>query len=454
MDVKKYNKKEVLGKVLGASLIFILFASLAEAKLYDFGFTASYLRFAEENKSRDKDHLQLEVDFISQSKKEAPFVWKLQLNYFESTFPDYELSLPEFYIGYRNKKSLFIVGRRKIRNISYLDEDWTLGIQTAFVRNNPFFSAEQGRSGFIYELSAEQVEVDFYISPFSFPSQSATYQVDKEGLIRSPNPWAILPPEYLVLDSGAELKLNYDLEEDSLPDVIVDHQYGGVFSIKTEDIKISAMYSNRPSKQIGFELNAKLQTDNPGNVSVTAVPRFFREHFFGVQAESIWFPGLSMKNGFYGLLKDTRKGSKRPYQTASYDYFMATTSLHNKFKYFDFSLSYLFQQQKQNKEEGVTYIDTDRFLYSDALMLELENFSFSKKFKSDFKALYLTKERIINLILRSEYFFKKNLSAFAFINMVHNFRGNNEGDNYEDFVSYLKNYSSLDTFSLGVKYVF
>ncbi len=424
----------------------------AASSAHEIKLTSSFMNFAEIKNTDQDSHLDLNLEYKSEyffSKKTKA---NLSASAYVASYPDFVITLPEADVVFSFGDSSVRVGRSKVKNVSYLDEDWFLGVQTAFLRMNPLYPEQQGRMGVTYRLESDQVFAEFYGSPLSVPGQFPGFKVSDSGKVTSDNPWSRLPPEQAVLTTGAELNLRYDVVDDSIPELVLDHQFGGALGVHTDYLRIVGMYSNRPSKQVDFLLDAKLQTGAESLVEIKTKPVFLREHFFGVQAESKWFDGFTMKNGFYGLvLEDDENPFK--YQTSHPDYFFITTSLDLIIGKYEFLLQHLYTKERENVQDDVIYIESSRFLYKNAFSLVAKNIMY-EKVKTNIGAIYSYKEENARFFIESSYVKSRNWSFFGRLNLIHTFDDEKNEDGGLSISSGMESFAALDSINLGVSYVF
>lgn len=441
---------------LGALLVFnIIVSSNAFSKNFEqqTSIKAYGISFAEENNNDDLSHGVLEGEYKYNKKLNDHFSFKSHFAAFAATYPETTFSVPEFEITYKNGDTELALGRVQLEDSIFLDEDWRLGLQSAFVRMDPFRPQKQGLTGLFYKIKTEQLFIEFFGSPLFIPDQGPSIDVAQSGSVRTDNPWAFLPPERLLLSTGADLSLQYKLVEDSLPELLSEYQFGGRFKIKTKDLSLMGMYYNKPSRQLSFALDAKLESG--GMINVEGRPLFSREHFYGLQAESYWFKKLKVKNGFYGLVHQEDKESSSRFQSANYDYFFATMSFEYDFDHFSTKLKYLFSNRKQNIEEDVVYFETSRFLFENAFGLEFSNLRW-KRLSSQVGFVYAHKEEASQFYMDASWNFTEAFALFANMSLVHRF--SDEDDSSTETVTFsssgLSQYAALDNIQLGVQYVF
>jgi len=383
--------------------------------------------------------------------------WKFEFegDLFAATYPDFAFAVPQFRLKYSTKETEASFGRKKIKQINFLDEDWYLGVQTAFFRMDPFRPKEQGLLGFNYQINTDQVFVDFFVSPVFVPDQNPRVEVLDNGRVAADSPWVVLPPERIELNTGGVLAIDYSLVEDSLPELLNDHQFGGRFGINLKELSILGMYYNRPSRQLDFEVSAKVESGpEEGFVNVQAKPVFLREHFYGVQAESIWMKKLKVKNGFYGVIQQNNQTSQARFQTTRYDYFFISTGVEYNFKTFDFSLRHLMTNKKQIETEGVTYFENARFLFENAVAAEVSKLKF-KDFRFKIGSVYSYKEETAQVYVRTQKRLGKSLSIYSFLNLIHDFSDASVEPEISQFTPQgIGRYASLDNIRLGVTYAF
>jgi hypothetical protein len=418
----------------------------------NFKLNASVINFAEIKNNNSKTHADFSIQYDQKFKLSENFNAGVSLGFVGVTYPDYAFTAPELYIDYKfDEKSTISFGRKKIETSSYLDSDWFLGLQTSFLRMNPLYPEEQGRAGLSFSYHSDQVTAHFYGSPVSIPDQFPGFDLTPGGQVTTNNPWSNLPPEQVRFDSGSEFDISYELVNDSVPDLILDHQFGGSLGIKTDYLELVGMYSNRPSKQLNVELEAKLQTDQEGSVVIRAEPAFLREHFYGLQAKSKWSKGVILKNGFYGLiLEDDDLDAK--YQTSHPDYFFITTELQFNIKKYGFSLKHIYTKERSNERDGVVYIDFSRFLYRNAVWLEATNF-WLDRIRSNIGAIYSYEEKVARFYVESTYQARGGWSYWGRLNLIHEIENLTDEENIS-VVSGLASYAALDSFNVGVRYVF
>ncbi len=439
-------------KFIILSAMCFLDTAAASSSAHEIKLTTSFMNFAEIKNTDQDSHVDLNLEYKSEyffSKKSKA---NLSVSAYVASYPDFAITLPEADMVFSFGDSSLRVGRSKVRNVSYLDEDWFLGVQTAFLRINPLYPEQQGRMGVTYRLESDQVFAEFYGSPISVPGQFPGFKVSNNGKVTSKNPWSRLPPEQALLTTGAELNLSYDVVDDSIPELLLDHQFGGALGVQTDYLKIVGMYSNRPSKQVDFLLDAKLQTGEESLVEIQTKPIFLREHFFGVQAESKWFEGFTVKNGFYGLvLEDDENAFK--YQTSHPDYFFITTSFDLDLGKYKFLLQHLYTKERENVQDDVVYISSSRFLYKNAFSLTAKNIMY-EKVKTNIGAIYSYKEDNARFFIESSYNKNQSWSFWGRLNLIHTF-GDDEIENEGLSISSgMESFAALDSINLGVSYVF
>lgn len=441
-----------LKKLIPSLIVCLLHTSVVLASSHVIKADVSYLNFAEDNNSDSLNHLDLNLNYKTEIRLSDRLSFSGEAQAYVATYPDYMLTAPLFEIAYKFRESSFHLGRLKTEHGTYLDTDWVMGIQSSFSRMNPLNPQMQGVTGLAYRFESDQVYINLSGSPISIPDQGVSLDVDSSGVVSSDNPWAVVPPSRALLSTGAELDLKYEVIEDSVPELLEAYQFGGTLGVKTDYLNIFGMYANRPSKQIGFELDAKLLTNAEGLVEVISKPVFRREHFFGVQAESKWLKNFSLNNGFYGLVL-IDDDSTAPYQTSHPDYFFITTSLNFKIKSQSFSLRHLYGKARENKKDGVVYIESSRFLYEDSFMLSIDKLNF-KGLKSNAELVYSYIEKAARFQIYSKYTVSKKLSLWSQLSLIHDFEEGEVDSENLSISSGLVGFASLDHFNVGASYVF
>lgn len=425
--------------------------AFADSNLQNFQIDFSYLNFAEAKNTNNKDHLGLKVGYDLKTKFSDNLTTHLNLGFNGVTYPDYTLTIPFFNASYACGDNTFAFGRTKLEKLSFIDEEWALGLQTAFSRQNPIYTEEQGRLGVSYVYKTKQVFLEVYGSPFSIPDQFPGFKVSDSGDVSSSNPWSAIPPKRVRISTGAEFDLKYEVINDSLPELILDHQFGGRIGLQTDYIELLGMYSNRPSKQVSLKLDAKVQTGTESLIEITAEPEFVREHFYGLQAKTKIHQTFTIRNGFYGLLLEESKINAN-YQTASADYFFITTDLNLQLKQLDLQLSHIYSKKRLNEEDDVVYIEFSRFLYENSLRLSVEKLKY-KKALIQLGAIYSYKEEVARFYTEASYGLNKNWSFWGRLNLIHNLKGSDAEDSVS-LESGLRSYAALDNLNIGVSYVF
>lgn len=370
------------------------------------------------------------------------------------SFFDYQLTLPEAYVSYGYGSNLFVLGRKNPNTRLYIDEIWSLGVDQAFQRINPFQPEEQGRLAMSYVLKSESVVVEAFFSPFSIPDQGATYEYNENGLVRSDNPWAVLPPSSLAVEGTGDFNLNYEILNDSVPEVLTNLQYGLNFSVKSDYLKVDGFYYNKTAKQLGFEVDPLLDPDQVGEVNLEATPFFIREHIFGVQLKSRWMNGFEVTNGFYGLVVDSSDlDSEVEYQTELNDYFFITTGFHLTFDWVKLTLAHLYRRERSFElNEDVIYFQNNRFLHGNAVKLVLSDVSYKRwNFFTDI--LFASEEQGLNTIFALAYEVNQKFQITSQLNIIQDL---NDENSFESALSEsnFSRFSSLDNFRVGVNYVF
>lgn len=410
----------------------------------------SFFNFAETKNTDQKSHMDLNLKYNGNYSFSKTIKLNFSTGAYIASYPEYAFNIPEAEFVFSLGESSVRIGRTKVKHLSYLDTDWGLGVQTGFFRVNPLSPEEQGRVGLSYRLETDQIYMEFYGSPISIPDQFPGFKVSDSGKVTSDNPWSRLPPEKAILSTGAELNLTYDVVDDSLPDLLLSHQFGGALGVKTDYLEIVGMYSNRPSKQIDFVLDAKLQTGAESLVEIKTKPIFLREHFFGVQAKSQWFKNLTVKNGFYGLILQN-DGSDDKYQTSHPDYFFIVTDMSWNLNKYKVSVQHLYSNERVNEKDDVIYIEMSRFLYTNSIALKFETSS-SNKLKIHLGGVYSYKEKVGRVFLETIYSKTKNWAILGSLNLINSF-GSSEVEGVS-VASGIETYAALDSVKLGVSYAF
>ena len=372
------------------------------------------------------------------------------------SFFDYQFTLPEAYISYGYGHNLFVLGRKKPNTRLYIDEIWSLGVDQAFQRINPFQPEEQGRLALSYVLKSKSVVLEAFISPFSIPDQGVTYEYNNDGTVRSDNPWAALPPPSVKVPGAVgEYHLNYEILNDTISAFLTNFQYGLNFSVKSDYLKVDGLYYNKTAKQLSFEVSSlKLDPDKEGQQgSLEASPFFVREHLFGVQLKSRWKSDFEVTNGFYGLVVNSGElDSEVKHQTEIREYFFITTGFHLTFDWVKFTLAHLYVGERPFEFKDVIYFENNRFLHGSAAKLVLSDISYKRwSFFTDI--LFANKEQGLNAIFALDYEVNKNFQVTSQLNIVQNLSDNSLFESTLSKSNFSR-FSSLDNFRLGINYVF
>jgi hypothetical protein len=442
-----------------AILIKIVFTAEAAFAGHSGALDLAAVSFANQNNGSGDLEAVLNLNYRYETiQKNNSSRWKLAVegDAFAATYPDFAFAVPEARLFYATKETEASVGRKKIENINFLDEDWYLGVQTAFFRMDPFNPKEQGLTGINYQIKTEEVFLEFFGSPIFVPDQNPGLNVRNDGSVFSDNPWVILPPERLELSTGGVLEIDYSLVEDSVPELLSQYQLGGRFGINLKDLSILGMYYNRPSRQLDFAVTAKVESgEDSGFINVQAKPLFSREHFYGLQVESIWMNKLKVKNGFYGIIQQNNSSADdAKFETSRYDYFFISTGLEYDFSKFKLTLKHLLTNKKQIKEDGIVYFETSRFLFENAVAAELSHLRWKTVY---FKigTVYSYNEKTAQFYLRAEKGFGSGFGVYSSLNLINDF---NREDLSSDSTALtplgMQRYAALDNIRLGVSYVF
>jgi len=444
--------KALLSKKLLISLSLLIVSSAHSLSSGTLDFAG--VTFAESNNESGEFEGVLNLNYRLEKKlQNKKWQYHIEGQAFGASYPEFAAAVPEARIFYTTKETEISIGRKKIKQLNFLDKDWNLGVQTAFFRMDPFNPKEQGLLGFNYEIKTDQVFVDFFASPLFVPDQNPSVSVKDSGVVEANSPWSFLPPQNIELSTGGVLGVDYSVTDDSLPKLLNQHQFGGRFGIELKDLSILGMYYNRPSNQLGFDISAKVEAgETEGFVNVQAKPQFLREHFYGLQAESVWIDKLKIKNGFYGIVQNKSEASTAKFQTARFDYFFIATSLEYKAKDFKLSLKHLLTNKRQVEEEEVVYFETDRFLFENAVSIGVSDLTF-KKVEFDFGSVYSYKQKVAQFHLRASKKLTKRLSVYTYFNMINDFGdGSVTSENTELTPLGMSRYAALDNVRLGVVY--
>lgn len=412
--------------------------------------------FAETNNDSGEFESVLNLNYrIEKNLRNKSWSFALEGDVFAATYPDFAFAVPEAKLVYKTRDTEASIGRKKVEHLNFLDEDWYLGVQTSFFRMDPFRPVQQGLTGLNYQIKTEQVFIELFGSPFFVPDQNPSLDVRTDGSVVSDNPWVILPPETLELSTGGVLDIDYALVEDSLPELLSQHQFGGRFGIQLKDLSILGMYYNRPSRQLNFDVSAKVESgEEAGFVNVQAKPLFSREHFYGLQAESRWLEKLKIKNGFYGIIQENDSSEPSRFQTTKYDYFFISTGLEYDFSRFRLTLKHLLTNKKQIEEDGVTYFENARFLFENSVALELSHLNW-RTVNFEFGSIYSYKEEVAQFYLRAQKKMTSALSVYTHLNLINGFSDETTGSENTDLTTLgMQRYAALDNVRIGVSYVF
>ena|GEM_PF-2063640 len=446
----------IIKTTLTATAVLVFCLSPSAFALSSGQFDLSTVTFAETNNDSGDFEAVLNFNYrIEKELKNRRWRFAAETDVFAATYPDFAFAIPEAKFVYSTRDTEASIGRKKVERISFLDEDWYLGAQTAFFRMDPFRPAEQGLVGLNYQIKTKEVFIEFFGSPFFVPDQNPGVKVREDGSVVSGNPWVILPPERLELSTGGMLEIDYALVEDSVPELLSQAQFGGRFGIELKDLSILGMYYNRPSKQLNFDVSAKVESgEQAGFVNVQAKPLFSREHFYGLQAESVWMNKLKIKNGFYGIIQQNDEAQTAKFQTTKYDYFFIANSVEYDFSKFKLSLRHLLTNKKQVEEIGVTYFETSRFLFENAVAAEISNLNW-KTLTFKFGSVYSYKEEVAQFYIRTQKNLNSKLAVYAFANIINDFSDAQvSSDSTELTPLGMKRYAALDNVRIGLSYVF
>ena len=381
------------------------------------------------------------------------FNYAFDADLYAVSYFDYQFTLPEAYLSYGHGSNLFVLGRKNPNTRLYIDEVWSLGVDQAFQRINPFQPIQQGRLAFSYVLKSESVVLETFFSPFSVPDQGAVYEYSN-GMVGSDSPWAVLPPLQIESKEIGTFNFKYDILNDSVPDILSNMQYGINFSVISKYLKVAGFYYNKTAKQFGFEVDPLLNPDKVSEVNLETSPFLAREHIFGVQLKSRWLDGLEVTNGFYSLAVDSSEVDPEvKYQTELNDYFFITTGLHMDFDWAKFTLAHLHRSKRSFKlGEDVSYFQINRFLHGSAIKVMLTDVHYKRwGFSTD--VLFATQDRGLNGIFKLTYDVKKNFQITSQLNIIQDL---NDESSFESRLSETNffRFSPLDNFRFGVNYVF
>ncbi len=367
---------------------------------------------------------------------------------FLASYPDFNFQIPEAFVSYKlTENSNFSFGRKMPAEGLYVDSEWGLSVLQSSFRMEPLRPEMQGLTGLHYHYKASKFFMYGLFSPFFIPDQ--TQSLDQNGdSISSDNPWASLPPQFVDLN-GSRSVLNYEVENDSLPDLLSKLQFGGSMGFDFDNIRVSAFYYHKPSRQLSYKVEA--QGTNEGSevvVNAQVTPQFLREHLYGLQAKLDWYPNFTTTHGAYGtLINDDDLDQNEDYQTSVNDYFIFSNSLSFRWKKGSLRASHIHFNSREIKNEEQVVIDFNRFIHGSSIKL---GGTYKVKAKSKIKAdiLYDYENQGIALNSGLEYKYDRKLSFWSELQILHDL------DSKESSNSIFERFEGLDSIRLGAKFVF
>jgi len=475
------NLKALIGEVIDLSLMRVIVISVLFNSSISYGLSGdinlNYLNLAETKRNINRSHLELEFNLKYQRKKPVRnrlesypsslsnihptaymsvednqyFDFVFDFSFYGVTYVDYAFLLPEAYLNYTTGISSFIIGRKIPEVQLFVDTLWQQGIDQAFFRMNPFDAREQGRLAATYVLQSDSVVVEAFFSPFSIPDQGPSFDF-KNGQATSDNPWANNPPRQVVLSDTGTFNLSYQVEDDSVPELINNLQYGLAVSIVSDYIKIDGFYYNKSSKQLGLSIDATIDSDTVGEIDVTAKPFFIDEHLFGVQLESKWFDNFKMTNGFYGMAIDTSTLEDGvPYRTEISDYFFISTGMHFDLDWSNLVLAHMYRRERPFEEMNTVYFNNRRFLHGNAVKVLLSDLNY-RRLSFNSEVLFGIEEKGLFIETGVSYRYSPSLRFNAQLNLIEDFSDELSQSALSE--SIFSQFSELDNIRLGVQYVF
>lgn len=370
---------------------------------------------------------------------------------FLASYPDVNFQVPELFFSYKvSDETEFSFGRKLIKDSVLLDSDWGLSLLQSSFRTEPFRPQLQGLTGVHYNYTASKFFMYGLLSPVFIPDQNNSLQMSN-GEITSDNPFAYIPPGEIDLN-GNRTELNYNVENDSVPDLLSAIQFGGAMGFDFDDVRVSAFYYNRPSRQLSYAIEARGSNNTGDEVVVNAdvKPQFLREHFYGLQAILDWSPGFVTKHGAYGVvIDDSRLRDEPSYQTQVDDYFIFTNSIGfrvgNKGN-IKASHVYFDRREIPNRNAN-TYIDFNKYIHGSALKLEAD-YKASLKLVFSGRALLDYENEGVLLESGLNYRYRKNVSLWSRLQILQDL------DNQRDSGSIFERFEGLDSFRVGASFVF
>lgn len=370
---------------------------------------------------------------------------KLSLGAQVFSFPDWNFQASEAYLDYRYDSKLnFSIGRAFLDSPFLLDSYWGLSVLQSSSRMEAFQTDLQGLTGFHAKFSEGKFFGHFLLSPLFIPEQGPG--VDREnGRVTSENPWFAAPPEQVSLE-GSLININYGFQNDSIPDLILDHQFGGLLGFKSDDVEVYASYFNRPSRHLSFLVDPRLVANNDGELSANIQPVFLREHVFSIQGEMQWNKNLKTNHGAYAMVWDRNLNVDNfNYRTEINDYFFVSNSFNFNWNELILDIGHLYSSARQSDDSDFETLEYRRFIYGSAVKLGA-NYKFDRALKFGLEALYAYEQEGGFLRGRVDYRMVGRALIWLESMFIHDFNQNEvSGSSFEDF-------DGLDYVKVGVTF--
>lgn len=159
---------------------------------------------------------------------------------------------------------------RHIRNWSWLDQEWELGLWEPKFALDSLRPIRQGLTGFFYESSSPQQSLLFFATPIFIPTMGPEIREKNQGLVAESR-WYRAPSSSLNL-FGKDIRVLYSLDEVNIANLVMNPGGGFRWSVQAhENLGLAVSYARKPINQLSVRYRRDLITRAPDNPDGQAV---------------------------------------------------------------------------------------------------------------------------------------------------------------------------------------
>ncbi|MEI7972983.1 MAG: hypothetical protein WCH11_01300 [Bdellovibrio sp.] len=198
--------------------------------------------------------------------------WEHELDFFAGGIVDWGVShfgWQSLGSQWRQQNQTWSFGRH-IRNWSWLDREWELGLWEPKFALDSLRPVRQGLTGIFYERSSSQQSFLLFVTPVFIPTMGPEIREKNQGLVAESR-WYRAPSSSLNL-FGKEIRVLYSLDEVNIANLVTNPGAGFRWSVQPhENWELAVNYAQKPINQLSVRYRRDLITRAPDNPDGQAV---------------------------------------------------------------------------------------------------------------------------------------------------------------------------------------